>query len=144
MVCIILSPRFFSKSAFVHHFLSSLHTAWQFCYFSLIFCNFTSLLSGWFYYLPSSLFQMGVLFWFWRAGVLAGNCYKIQEVWKLCRWQMQSCVLSFTMGFRLFLTGRKTANTDFLCPLLTDWSKTEVVTGRTEVLQFWSTLVAGI
>lgn len=49
----------FSQSAFVHHFLSSLPAAWQFCYFSLIFCNFTSLLSGWFYYLPSSLFQMG-------------------------------------------------------------------------------------
>lgn len=47
-------------------------------------------------------FRLWVLFWFWLSGVLAGNCYKIQEIWKLCRWQIECCVLSFMMGFRLF------------------------------------------
>lgn len=36
------------------------------------------------------------------------------------------------MGFRLFKTGRKAANSHFLCPLLTYLNKTAVVTCRTE------------
>lgn len=41
------------------------------------------------------------------------------------------------MGFRLFITGRKTANSYFLCPLLTYLSKTAVVTCRTVGFSVW-------
>lgn len=82
-------------------------------------------------------FRLGVLFCFWLAGVLAAYRCKIQEVWKLCRWQMYCCVLSFMIGFRLFITDGKTANSCFLCPLLTYLSKIAAVTCRTEGFLVW-------
>lgn len=61
-------------------------------------------------------FRPGVLFWFWLAGVLAAPCYPIQEIWKLCRWQMECCVLSLIMGFRLFCNRREHCQLLFPAP----------------------------
>lgn len=78
-------------------------------------------------------FQMGVLFWFGLAGVLAGCCYKIEEVWKLCRWQTYCCMLSFMMGWLpSFYNRQENCQLYFLYPLLTYLSKIAVVTCRTE------------
>lgn len=136
MVCIILSLHLSSRSSFVG--ISQLS---QLCLTVLLFqADFLQFyVSAVWMILLFAIFSLSDwgLFWFWLAGVLAGYCYKIQEVWKLCRWQMQCCVLSFMMGFRLFITGRKTANSYFLCPLLTYLSKTAVVTCRTVGFLVW-------
>lgn len=136
MVCIIFSLQFSPKSSFIgisqisQHYLTVLlfqSDFWQFylcCPEDFIICHILS-------------FRLGFLFWHQLARVLAGYCYKIQEVWKLCRWQMQFCVLSFMMGFRLFKTGRKAANSHFLCPLLTYLSKIAVVTCRNVSFLDW-------
>lgn len=141
MVCIILSLQFSSKSSIV-----SISQLSQHCLTVLLFQSYFLQFyfsAVWMIFIICHIlsFGLGVLFWFWLAGVLADYCYKIQEGWKLCRWQMQCCVLSFMMGFRLFITVGKNANSYFLCPLLTYLSKTEVVTYRDEgFLQFGQAL----
>lgn len=41
---------------------------------------------------------------------------KLQEFRDLHRWQKQFCVLSFVMGFCLFITGNKASRSYFHCP----------------------------
>lgn len=69
---------------------------------------------------------------FWQATAL-----KYKSFGSYADGKCSVCVLSFMMGFRLSITRGKTANSYFLCPLLTYLSKTAVVTHRAEGFLVW-------